>query len=212
MLIKVAIVDDHPILINGLKSVLSNTSFIKITGSYLTGKELLEGLKGNCPDLLLLDIYMPDQNGDELAALVHKQYPEIKILAFTNSEQQYYIKSMLQNGVKGYILKSSDEFTLLEGIKTVYEGKQFFDDQIKHQAIEAIKQEKRNRYQQPTLTEREKEVLQLIAQNLSSQEIAEKLFITKRTVDFHRANLLLKLEAKNTNALISKSVELGLVK
>jgi len=212
MLIKVAIVDDHPMLIRGLKNMLDNTSFIEVTGTYLSGKELLNDLVQNRPHLLLLDIHMPGQKGDELAAVLHKQYPEIKILAFTNSEQQYYIRSMLQYGVMGYILKSSSESTLLEGIQTVYEGRQFFDAVIKDQVIKTLKNEQVSGLQKPTLTEREKEVLELIAQNFSSQDIAGKLFISKRTVDFHRANLLLKLDVKNTNGLVSKGIELGLIK
>lgn len=212
MLIKVAIVDDHPMLIRGLQNMLSCTSYIEVTGAYLSGSDFLKDISRNVPDILLLDIQMPECSGDELAGMLHKQYPELAILAFTNLEHPYYITSMIKNGVRGYILKSSGETALLNAIQTVYRGSYYFDPVINRQAADALKPSSYVSLKKPLLTAREKEVLALIAADFSSQDIAAKLYITKRTVDFHRANLLLKMDAKNAASLVKKAIELGLIK
>jgi len=212
MPIKVAIVDDHPMLIRGLQSMLSCADFIEVTGAYLSGAALLKALPQTRPDVLLMDIQMPEQSGEELAQILHKQYPELAILAFTNLEHQYYIKSMIQCGVLGYVLKSSGEAALLRAIQTVYKGEHYFDPIINQQAIGALRPSAYSSPKSPLLTEREKEILELIAADLSSQDIATRLYITKRTVDFHRQNLLLKMDVKNAARLVKKAIELGLIK
>jgi len=208
MSIKIAIVDDHPLLIKGLQTMLQHAANIKVTGTYHSGKELFNGLKEHQPDVLLLDIQMHDQMGDEIAPMLTRNYPDMKILVLSNMEQEYYIKTMLNNGVTGYVLKSSDESILLEAIRTVNQGIQYFDPVIRKQVAKA----QQNISKSPTLTRREKEILDLIAADLSSNEIAEKLFLSKRTVDNHRLNLLLKLDVKGSASLIKKAMDLGLIK
>jgi len=208
MSIKIAIVDDHPLLIKGLQSMLQHNPDMCITDTYSNGKELLEGLKQQVPDVLLLDIQMPGQGGDELMPLLHKHYPEMMILALTHMEHEYYIKTMMQHGVMGYILKSSNEAILLEAIRTVARGENYFDPAIR----KLVAKTQSNITQSPTLTRREKEVMELLTLNYSSSEIAEKLFISKRTVDRHRENLLLKLDVKNVASLVKKAIDLGLIK
>ncbi len=218
MTIKIAIVDDHPVLIRGLKNILECAPFIKVTGTYLSGKELLAAISktpptaiaNTPPDVLLLDIQMPDQRGDELAPILQKEYPDMRILAFTNLEQLYYIRSMIRHGVLGYVLKTSDEAILLDAIKTVHAGNQYFDPAIRDQVLQMLAADS-GVSKNYVLTEREKEILDLIAQNYNSQEIADKLFVSKRTIDGHRVNLLLKLDVKNSATLVKKAIELGLI-
>ncbi len=209
--IRVAVVDDHPILIRGLQNILGDIAFIELTGSYAEGKELLAGIAHSPPDVLLLDIQMPGQSGEELAHLLHASYPQIAIIAFTNQEQQYYINSMIKYGVKGYVLKSSGEATLLQAIESVYRGNTYFDPSIRERAVLALKPTKHNEAKNLVLTQREKEVLELLAANYNSKEIADKLFISRRTVDFHRVNLLVKLDVKNAVSLVKKAIEIGLI-
>lgn len=206
--IKIAIVDDHPLLIKGLLSVLSHFPDIVVTATYQNGTELWKGLQEAQPDVLLLDIQLQGQMGDELAAGLRHSYPGIGILVLTNMENEYYIKAMLDNGVAGYVLKSSEEAILLEAIKMVRRGQFYFDPAIRKQVAKV----QGNADQQSVLTRREKEILQLIAAELSSQEIADKLFISKRTVDNHRLNMFVKLDVKNAARLVKKGIDLGLIK
>ncbi len=209
MAIKIAIVDDHPVLLKGLRNILSYAPDIEIIGTYKDGKELLHALRVTQPDVLLLDIQMPGQKGDELAEIIDKQYPDIGIIIFTNLENLYYIKVMIRY-IKGYMLKSSDDSILLDAIRTVGRGGQYFDPAIRSQALHILSSSN-NITRSPELTQREKEVLELIAKDYNSQEIAHELFISKRTVDSHRINLLLKLDVKNAAGLIKKAIELGLI-
>lgn len=208
MPIRIAIVDDHPLLIKGLVSMLQHHSDIEITDSYQNSNELMRGLQQQVPDVLLLDIQMPGIMGDELAPLLKRQYPGMYLIALTHMEHEYYIKTMLQHGVLGYVLKSSKEIVLLEAIKTVSNGEQYFDPSIRKQAV--LLQKKAG--QGPALTRREKEILELIAQDYSSNDIAEKLCVSKRTVDNHRIHLLLKLDVKGSGSLVKKAIDLGLIK
>jgi len=211
MSIKVIIADDHPLIISGLESIINKYPDIEVISTYNEGKSLLEGLATKRPDVLLLDIHMPGQSGDEIAGIVSKRYPKISILALTNQDNIYYIKSMLQHGVLGYILKNAKEDMLIEAIKTVSSGQQYLDPVIKERIRTDNISINRQTAHGTILTNREKEILKLIYSNYTSQEIAEKLFLSKRTVDSHRLNLLLKLEVKNTGALVKKAIDMGLI-
>ena len=207
MRIKITIIDDHPLLIKGLQSMLGHHPDMEIIGTYQDGDALLKGLKDEQPDVLLLDIQMHGQMGDELAKALNRLYPEIMVLVLTNLEHSYYIKTMLQHGVRGYVLKSSDEQILLEAIRTVAKGDTFFDPIIRKQVVK----EKKSTEFFPSLTRREKEILRLITSNYSSQDIADNLCLSKRTVENHRTHLLQKLEVKNSASLTRKAIELGLI-
>lgn len=211
MKIKIAIADDHPLVINGLHHILSNSGDMEVTGSYADGKELLAGLTRTQPAVLLLDIHMPGQTGDEVAEIISEKYPKIKMLALTNLDNVYYIKNMLRKGVHGYILKTTREEILLDAIRTVYKGEQYLEPVLKEKVIQDALLAKRQTAATPVLSRREKEVLQFIASNLTSQQIADKLFVSKRTIDNHRLSLLMKLDAKNVAALVKKGIQLGLI-
>jgi len=211
MKITISIADDHPLIINGLKNLIARYPEIVVLGTYPNGRQLIEGLSNNTPDVLLLDIHMPIQAGDEAAKVIAAKYPSVSIIALTNLDNIYYIKSMLQHGVLGYILKSSSEDNLINAIRKVSKGEQFLDPLIKERLQQDKKSIRRQTARGTLLTRREKEILQLIGANYTSQEIADKLFVSKRTIDSHRLNLLFKLEVKNTAALLVKAIQLGLL-
>ena len=211
MNIKIAIADDHPLVIDGLHFVLTGCPDMEITGSYSNGAQLLAGLKEIQPDVLLLDIHMPAQNGEELAMIISGLYPQIKMLALTNEDNVYYIKSMLRKGVLGYILKTTRKDILLDAIRTVNSGEQYLETMLKEKVIQDTLQAKKEISAQSEISAREKEVLNYIALDMNSQQIADKLFVSKRTIDFHRLNLLMKLGVKNVGALVKKGIQLGLI-
>lgn len=210
MKIRIAIADDHPMIIGGLQNMLSAYPHIVLEGAYNNGAELLKGLQDRLPDVLLLDIQLPDKTGDELATIILKKYPEQKILTLTNFNSMLYVHNMMRIGVKGYILKTTDPETLIKAIQQIYEGNEFIDQAVKGKLTQYATRMKKEANLRPTLTLREKEILKLTVNGDTIQEISEKLFIGLRTVEYYRSNLLLKLEVKNMAALIKKALEMGL--
>ena len=210
-MIKIAIADDHPLVINGLKLILASNNKMELAGSYNNGRELLKGLKTCVPDVLVLDVHMPGQTGDELAEIIVEKYPTVKILALTNEDSVYHIKNMLRKGVHGYILKTTSEDILLDAILRVYKGEQYLETGLKEKVVQDTLQAKKQMSAGPVLSDREIEVLRYIAQDLTSQQIAEKIPVSKRTIDYYRLSMLTKLGVKNVGALVKKGIQLGLI-
>lgn len=208
--INIAIVDDHPLIQKGLYNMFLYLDHINLIATYKDGTTLLEGLKTKQPDILLLDIHLPDHSGETLARIISKSYPDIGIIALTNLDNVYYIRSMFKAGVLGYVLKTAPEEVILESIQKVHAGEQFLEPQLRELVLQSSLSDNNQRKPHLLLTKREQEVLQMIASNLTSKEIAESLFLSKRTIDHHRNNLLLKMDVKNTAALIAKAIKLGL--
>lgn len=209
--ITVALTDDHPMVLEGLQKVLNEVEAIHVSGVYSNGKELLAGLKTTVPDVLVLDVQLPDITGLEVAKIVKTAYPDIKILILSGIESHYYIVDLIQQGCNGYLLKSTTDHTLLlEGIKAVYAGELFLDPSMKQALLQEMLRAKRKKNASPKLTEREKEVLQLIIKEYGNQEIADKLCISLRTAENHRYNLLQKLDVKNTVGLVKAALQMGL--
>lgn len=194
-MVSVFIIDDHPIVTKGLQQSLESTGSIRVSGIAHTAKLALEQLSEVLTQVVLLDLKLPDGNGIELSKEIFKRFPEIKIVVLTSFNQRYYIKAMVQNGVQGYLLKNSPPEAVIDAIFAVIDGENYFCTEVK----ELLKE------QEPTiyLSTRELEVLKLIANGLTNQEISEKLFLSPLTVDSHRKNLIIKLGAKNTASLIS---------
>lgn len=211
MNIKIAIADDHPLVIKGVHHILEGREDMEITGSYTNGNDLMTGLALSIPDILLLDIQMPGKTGEELAPEIKMKYPTVKMLALTNHDDVYYINSMIDKGVMGYVLKTTSEEILLTAIRTVYTNTNYIDPSLLEKWIQQKTQNQSLKEAIPILTKREKEVLLHIAANLTSQEIADKMFLSKRTVDSHRQSLLIKMNAKNTAAMVKKAVQMGLL-
>lgn len=209
--IRIAIADDHPLILSGLQHVLSLEEDMEVIGCYPDGESLLGSFAAQQPDVLLLDIHMPGQTGDELARMIVRSHPGIHVLMLTNQDNVYYIKNLLQHGILGYVLKTAPAEVLTEAIRQVSMGLQFLEPALKEKVLQHTLSARQHRPQGPALTRREKEVLKLIASNYSSQEIADQLFISKRTVDNHRIGLLLKLGVKNSAGLVKKAMDQGLL-
>lgn len=213
--IRIAIADDHPLLVSSIENVLHTAGYFTIQGTYETGEALLEGLKQSPqPEVLILDYHLPDHNGAKLARQVTYHYPEIKILALSGFEKPGLSTELIESGCAGFLLKTSArQDVLLKAIHTVLDGNIYLDKQLKERFAENIHRTGRLRHRemQSKLTKRELEILALIINELSSQEIAERLFISKKTVDNHRSSILMKTGAKNNFALMKIAMELNLV-
>jgi len=211
MKIRIAIVDDHPMVILGLTKMLSGYDFIEIAGTYSHGAALLEGLNKDLPDILLLDIQMPEQTGSELAPLLLEQFPGLRIITLTNFDNGLYAHNMIKAGVKGYLLKTTEESMLIDAIKAVHAGDSFVEPVIR-QKMETL-QDKTNRTftTKSNLTVRELEILQLIVDGFTDSEIASRIHLSLPTIKHYRISLLLKLDARNAPALVKKALQLGLV-
>ncbi len=194
-MISVIIVDDHPVVAHGLKSYFETSGSIIVKGIANTAKECIGLLNIVTPDVILLDMKLPDSSGIELGKIIFDNCPCSKIIVLSSYNQQYYINAMLKLGVQGYLLKNTPPNIIIDAIIQVHEGENYFCKEV-------------NKLLVPTddnlfLSTREIEVLKLIAQGLTNQQIAEKLFISHLTVDSHRKNLIIKLGAKNTASLIN---------
>ncbi|MFA6060475.1 MAG: response regulator transcription factor [Taibaiella sp.] len=210
-MIKVAILDDQFIVLNGVQQMLQDNKDMRLSGVYQNKEELMSSIFVNTPDVLLLDIRMPNDEGDTIALYLTKHFPSIKILALTNFDTLHYVKKMLRSGVLGYLLKNTDRDTLVNAIKTVYEGNQYLEPEIKSKLLNEFSTPKHSAESLPSLTKRETEILSLIVKQYSSQEIADHLYLSLRTVENHRYNLFQKLDVKNVAGLVTKSFQLGLV-
>jgi len=214
--INITIVDDHPMVISGLKNMLGPFEHIQVISSFPDGEALLEGLKIKQPDVLLLDILMPGMAGAEVAEIICRTYPDIKILAITSLNAPVHIKTMMRRGCKGYLLKNTDQEVLVKAIESVCRDEIFIEPELKELMLQNMlnfkaKEAPAPKGKMPALTRREKEVLQLIVQEYSNQEISEKLFLSVRTIENHRFNLQQKLEVKNTVGLVKIAIQMGLV-
>ena len=205
MAVKVCIADDHCMVITGIQSLLKNVQSIELIGSAVDARSCLEFLNRQLPDVLLLDINLPDRNGIDLCLEIKKKYPSIRIIGLSSFNQLSFIQKMMQNGASGYLLKNAGREEIIEAIHSVYEGQHFMSNEV-----EGIIRENRNT-NLPMVTRREKEVLLLIADGLTNHEIAEKLFISPATVDTHRTSLLTKFEVKNTANLIRLATRMGYI-
>ncbi len=210
MQIKVAITDDHPLMISALQNIINSNPDFELCGAYTTGVSLLNGLAQSVPDVLLLDIQLPDKMGNELVRIISKKHPKIAILALSSMDTMFYVRDMMQHGCMGYLTKNTDETTLATAIKQVYSGEQYLEEEVKQQLVNNIFQKKTQSKSTP-LTEREKEILQLIALEYTNQQIADKLFIALRTVENHRMNITQKLKCKNSVGLIKTALQMGLI-
>jgi len=204
-MIKVAITDDQVIILNGMQKILSTDDGIELTKLYKNGDELLDGLQEQQPDVLLLDIQMPGKSGIELAGIISKKYPAIRIIALTNVDIVPQIKKMMSQGCAGYLLKDADSDVIFEAIRTVMAGEEYFHEPIKNLLLKSLSGKK----QKIIITRREKEILALIVEGHSNKEIAGKLSLSIRTVENHRNHLLQKFDVKNTAGLVKIAIEEG---
>ena len=203
-MIDVAIVDDHKIITDGMERFINDSETARVTGKAYSVTGCRELLKAGQPDVLLLDISLPDGNGIELCPEIKRKYPQVKILMLTSYGELATITHALDAGADGYVLKNSMPEEVLEGIRVVAEGGRFLCDRVN-----SLMQN----YEKYSLefTRRELEVLRYIKEGLTSAEIGGKLFLGFETIRGYRKDLYVKLNAHSTRELISKAVELGLV-
>lgn len=199
-MINVVIAEDHQSLIDGIKIFLEYEDGIKVVGEANDGERLLEVVRKTRPDIVLTDIRMPRMDGITATREIKKELPACRIIAFSMFEQEEAMNQMADAGASGYIMKNSSLKVVLAAIRAVMEGKTFFDESIK------VKAEKRENAEVP-LSRREIEIVKLIGQGKTSQEIADLLFIGKTTVDTHRKNILKKLSLSGKSELLRYSME-----
>lgn len=211
-MITVAVTDDHVMVVEGIKTMLNQVEDINIVSSYHNVNDTLDGLRKTTPQVLLLDINLPDGNGILLCKKLKEQYNDLKIIALSNYEDISFIKQIIKNGANGYLLKNTNKAELIDAIKAVKNNQLFLPEKLQRLLLnDSLGKPTNSSYFIPTLTRREKEVLELIVKEQTTEEIAKHLYITSKTVEAHRSNLIQKLGVKNVAGLVRVAIEKGLI-
>lgn len=204
-MIYLQIVDDHKLLLESLSKLINESGTARVTSVYYNLESCRQGLAGSLPDVLLLDIGLPDGDGVDFCAEIKKEYPELKVIMLTTYKEFSIARRAMHNGANGYILKNAESEEMLAGIKTVSQGEQFMCEEV-----DLLLKEKRSE-NIVWLANREKEILKYIADGCTTKEIADTIFRDVETVRTHRRNLLIKLNAKNTAEMVKKGYEMKLI-
>ncbi|HWP83395.1 MAG TPA: response regulator transcription factor [Bacteroidota bacterium] len=216
--IRLLIADDHSIVRSGLRALLESGEHFAVIGEATNGEQAIRMATKTKPDVILLDLSMPKLSGIEAARLLKEKLPQLKILILTIYESEEYVSQMVGAGVDGYVLKNADRKELLDAISTVASGKRYFSRKISDIIIDGFIKKTSSEEQPRTpppvrkLSQREIQILQFIAQGLTSPQIAEKLFLSVRTVNTHRSNIMKKLGIHETAGLVRYAFEIGLLK
>lgn len=211
MKIKIYIADDHVMFRDGIKAMLEPEQEMYVIGEGDNEEQILSDCKELNPDIILMDISMKETDGIDVTLKLKSTQPEIKILAVSMHNESNYIKSMLDNGANGYILKSTGRTEMISAIKAVHGGATFLSGEVSTSLLQGMNQANTTK-SLIKLTPREVEVLRMVAEEYSNQEIANTLFISPRTVDTHKRNLLEKLGLKNTAGLVKYAIQNGYIK
>ena len=207
--INIIVVDDHKIMRDGIRSMLLGRNDIKIIGEAAHGYQLLESLKENDPDVIVLDIALPKMSGIEIAKILSKEYPRIKILVLTASTDEQTLKAAIKAGVPGFLSKDTSKEEFIEAVRVVHFGQHYFGTNISntiHQILTNSLNENTSKKDEE-LSNREIEIIKLFAEGLTYKEIAESLYISARTVETHKNNILKKLGLKNTIGLVKYAIK-----
>jgi len=207
--INIMVTDDHQMFIDGLESLLKSNPEFKILPSATSWTLLKMELQRNIPNVLLLDISMPEMNGIDIVHKLKITHPEIKIILLSMFDDAYHIREGISAGVNGYILKETSKEELFNAIKTVHDGGSFYSQSVTETLIKGMQTVNRKEVK---LSEREKQVLQLLTEENTTQEIAKILKLSPYTIETHRKNLLSKLDVRNTTGLVKYALNVGLAK
>jgi DNA-binding NarL/FixJ family response regulator len=211
---KILIADDHSMVRDGVKNLIHQNKDLVVIGEARSGNEALELYDKLQPDLIILDISMPDMNGMEVSRAILARNPQANIVILSMYDDEDYISRCLEYGVKGYVVKNESGSELDFAIKSVLQGKNYFSRQAQDVIFRKYTQNvarKKDQDNSIRLTKREIEIIKLIAEGLTSQQMADKLFISHRTVETHRANLMKKMEVKNAIELVKKAQKSNLL-
>ena len=210
-MIQVGILDDHQMILEGLEAMLAEFEDIQVMGSWTNPVLCKEAIQETPPNVLLLDINLKTANGIELCTEWTASFPKMKIIAVSNYNESGFIKNMLRNGAQSYLLKNTNKTELAEAIRTVHQGKRYLPRAIETILLQESLGTPRPKTSIPRLTRREKEILQHISEEFTNAEIADQLFVSIKTVESHRTNLLSKFGVKNTAGLIKAAMNAGLI-
>ncbi len=214
-MIKILVVDDHKMFVEGLESILSKEEDIQIVHRCHEGKDVFDEVLLEKIDIILLDINLPDMSGISVCERILKMNDRVKILVLSMHDEESYITAVLRSGALGYVLKNTGRKELLTAIRTVAGGRTYFSESITNTIMNNLmnqnRQSKTVEKETLKLTRREREVLDLIMAENTNQEIAGKLYISLKTVEAHRSNLLSKFSARNTAGLVKRAIEMDLV-
>jgi len=207
--IRIIVADDHHILLDGLKALLHKQKDIDVVGLFGNGQQVFDSLQELKPDIALVDINMPAMNGHELTLKIKEFYPVISVIVLSMYDDAGHIMEMIEAGISGYLLKNVTDKELLKAIRTVAGGRMYFCQEVseKISTLAMQQQRKLEAVDEPKLTDREVEILRLISQELSNAEIASTLYISERTVETHRKNMLRKTNNKSIVGLLKYALE-----
>ncbi len=205
-MIKVLLVDDHPLFLEGISSRLAMSQDIEVIAQAENGREAIEKIEQYQPDIVLMDISMPEMSGMDALEVLREKHPDIKVLMLSMHDDKEYILSVIRTGAAGYILKDVGGDEMIRAIKSVFEGNKYFSQDIT--TILAQEDESNNK----VLTTREQFILRLISQGLNNKNIAQQLDISVRTVETHKRNITQKTGIKTTSGLVRYAIEHGLDK
>lgn len=209
--LKILLADDHEMLREGIHAFLKGRNDLQVIAEASNGVEVLKYLsQPPRPDLVIMDINMPELDGIDTTVEIKKDYPEIKVLILSMHSRTEFVKKLIEAGADGYILKNSGRKELLEAVRTIGEGQQYFSDEIVRAGFHETYVPKVTKHAE--LSQREKQVVKLIASGFSSDEIAQELSITRHTIDSHRKRIIGKINARNTAEITKYALRTGIIK
>lgn len=213
--IRLVVADDHEIFLDGLALMLSRQEHITLVGQASDGRELVELVNAEKPDVVMTDIKMPRMDGIAATRLLVQQNPDVRVIALSMFDEEDQIVEMLEAGAKGYLLKNADKQEILDAITSVYEDRVYYCKSTSAKLAGMIAKSKFNPYKQKeliTFTDREQEIIKLICQQFTAQQIGERIFLSKRTVEGYRTRILEKMNVRNTAGVVMYALKNNLVK